>query len=134
MNTKKRSELIADYEDAKVKLNHYKKRENELRLAVIDEFFPNGTEGTLTETFGQHKIKGTFRLNYKLDQEAFADNENYMGDDELACIARKPSIILSAYKALRPEDKLFIDDCVTISPGLPSLAITLELPPVEEDS
>lgn len=129
METKEKASLLAQYQAAKNNLDYFKKEEHELRLKVIDEFFPNAGDGTVTTHHDQLKIKATFRMNYKVDVKALEENEPFFTEAEKACIVRKPSLSVTNYKKLDPDSNVFLDDCLTITPGLPSVSVE-----VDEDS
>ena len=114
------STLVQDYMEAKDRLTHYKKRENALRLAMIDAFFPNESEGTANTGYEQFSIKGTFKMNHKLKNMSEEELDS-LTEEELDCIAMKPSLILSKYKAL--EDSDLLDELITVTPALPSLVV-----------
>jgi len=118
-----KSKLIADYVEAKAKFDHFKKLENTLRVKVVDTFFPSGGEGSHNLDFKNVEIKATIKYNYRLDQDELAESEDGFNEAEMACIKRKPSLDLTKFRALSEIDRISIDDCIIITPGLPSVVI-----------
>jgi len=117
---------ISDYVRTKELFNKYKKLETEQRVGLLEKLFPAAGVGTLTEYKAGMKIKGTFRLNYKVDLEALETFEADFSEDEARCIVRKPTLNLTDYKKLDDVDRISLDMCITATPGLPALSIEAE--------
>jgi|TARA_R110001606_G_scaffold386854_2_gene551132 hypothetical protein len=119
------SELINKWKAAKSAMDASKKLESELRIEVIENVFPNAGEGTSTHFFYDsqmdRKLKVNIRMNYKLNLSDLKDWEELMTEEEAACIKRKPSLDLAKYRQL--EHSGLIDQCVEVSPGMPSLSL-----------
>tara|TARA_R110000803_G_scaffold192258_2_gene255038 strand:- start:547 stop:924 length:378 start_codon:yes stop_codon:yes gene_type:complete len=118
-----KSQLVAEWVEAKDKFDRYKKLENELRVKVVETFFPTGGEGSHKVDFRGIEVKATIKYNYRLDQKELEELEDDFSDGEAACIKRKPSLDLTKYRALGDENDVSLSDCIIITPGLPSLAI-----------
>lgn len=119
MNTQK----IEEYLEVKANLDKYKKLESEMRVAILEEAFPNASEGTLNSFAGEYQIKGTFKMTHKLDASLVEENYDDMSKEEKECISFKPSLSLAAYKKLDEDDGYLLNECITVSPAMPSLKI-----------
>jgi hypothetical protein len=122
MSTSK-SGLIQDYLEAKKLASEYKKQENDLRVRIVEQFFPSAGEGTHTTDFKGWEIKAGVRYNYKFDAKSLEEYEYLFNEAEAACVKRKPELQLSAYRKLSDEERATIDSCVVVTPGLPTLDI-----------
>lgn len=120
------SDLIEQYNTAKSKLAHYKKLEHDLRLEVIEEIFPNAVEGTHNYYINNLEIKGTFKMNHKLDAKGLAKTGDDLTQAEKECIVYKPSLVVGKYNALDASEREALDGFITTTPALPSLKITTE--------
>ena len=118
-----KSALITEYLEHKQLSALHKRKENELRIKIIEQFFPNAGEGTHTELFKEWEIRGGIRYNYKIDEAALADVEHLLTDSEKSCIKRKPELALGVYRKLDDDERKNVDEFVTIKPGLPTLSI-----------
>jgi len=118
---------LEEYMLIKEALSSIKKQELNLRLEILEEFFPAATGGTFNEEVGEFKIKGVFRNNVTIDADAYFDYEEQMSDAERCCVKMKPSIIAANFKDLDSHESTgLLEDCITVKPGLPSLTIELE--------
>ena len=116
------SDLIAAYNESKANLNKWKAEEAKLRIEVTDRFF--GTEspaGTFHTHVGPWKVSGVFKNNIKLDEAEYYDLIDDLSDAENMCIKLKPTLVLGAYNKL--ESTPGLDQCLTVTPGMPSLTI-----------
>jgi hypothetical protein len=116
---------LEKYLDAKSNLTYYKALEKELRIEIAEELFPNAVEGTHNLLKGDYIIKGGFKLNYKIDQEMLAGYEDAFSEEEENCIRYKPELIMKDYKELDEDERTNLDNCLVITPGLPSIKITV---------
>ena len=111
-------------------MKNLQEQEKALRLEILEHYFPNASLGTFNAHQGHFKIKGEYRENVKLDADLLQANHEYFTEQEKDCVKWKPELIKSRYKDLdEDETSGFFEDCMTITPALPSL--TLEL--VAED-
>lgn len=117
--------MIEAYIEAKSQMQYYKKLELKLRKQILERQFPSAGEGSHLYIDNQYQVKGTFRNSIAIDQDEYDLNKHLFTPAELACCTEKVSISMSKYKKLKDEDKLFIDDMVTIKPALPTLSIEL---------
>lgn len=120
-------QLVDEYLDAKTQFTHYKALEAELRIQLLDELFKGETiDGTESTFIGEYKVKGTFKLGFKLDKKAMADAYEDLSLAEQNCIKFDPGLILSAYKALDDSERQELDDYITVSPSMPTIKIEKE--------
>ena len=117
-------ELLSQYIDAKSKLDRYKKLEAELRIKLLNHLFPTAVEGTYNTFINSVKIKGKFGVNINLNQQAYNELSAQMSDDELECINLKPNLSIAKYKQLK--DKSTLEQCISVSPAMPTIEIVNE--------
>lgn len=118
--------LISNYLEAKSMLDHYKIKERELRIELVDEFFKDQSDGTRKAEIDSCTIKAKFGTNYNLSQKAVDEVYSSLSDEELECINFKPTLIMSTYKKLTPELREALDSCITTSAALPSIEVIVE--------
>lgn len=114
---------LEDYRTLQQALKNLKDEEKAMRLELVEEYFPNAVSGTLSEAVGDFIIKGSFKLNYKLDTDAIHEMGESFSDEEEACIKWTPTIIMANYKELDESERENLDSCLTVSPALPALEI-----------
>lgn len=117
-------ELLAQYIDAKSKHDRYKKLEAELRVKLLSFLFPSAVEGTYNTFIDNIKIKGKFGLNINLNQKAYNELSTQMSDEELECITLKPTLSVAKYKQV--VNKEILEQCISISPAMPTIEIINE--------
>lgn len=118
----KTDDLLSSYLDAKAQLDHFKKLESELRIELLERCFgPDNPAGTVNTTVGNYAVKGTFKMNIRLSEEEFYDIQDDLTDAEAMCVRMKPTLVLGDYNKLDNTSKL--DECLTVSPGMPSVSI-----------
>ena len=118
--------LIAAHIDAKSNLDRFKAEEKKLRIELINILFPTSGEGTHTMFHEGFKVKCAIKMNYNIDANALKEWEELFSPEEARVILRKPSLDLTNYRKLDEDDKMWIDDCITVTPGLPSLSIEVD--------
>ena len=115
-------ELIANYQDTKTIFDTYKKQEARLRIELLSALFPNGS-GSEKAEIGDLIIKGNFGYNIKLHavelDAAFAS----LSEEEQNCIVFKPSLVMKNYNDLESSKRPLLDECISVSPAMPSLKI-----------
>lgn len=126
MNDQLTEELIQSYIAAKAKLAECKKLEAELRIKVLEIAFPDSTVGTYNTFSNDYKIKGVFKNNITINTEKMNETYDSLSPAEKMCVNFKPSLKLSVYNELEPEEKELLDDCITIKPAMPTLTIELD--------
>jgi hypothetical protein len=113
--------------EVKAQLDRVKAQELELRNRIAKSHFPAPVEGTNTANLTDGWVlKMKYPLNRKLDEPQFlamreALIEQGVRTDEL--VVYKPDLSVSAYRTLTAEQMHFFDQCLTITPGTPSLEI-----------
>lgn len=120
MNIKEKIEV---YNVVKTALDNAKEQEAKLRIEILDELFPAAGEGTLNMIVGEYKVKGTFGLNYTINQEKLDETIHLMTDDERDCIKFKPNLSLTNYKKLDTAERQLLDECISVKPAMPSIKI-----------
>ena len=121
--TASKSGLITEYIEAKKEAARWKAEENDLRVKIVETFAPNAGEGTVTEYFKDWEIKCGIRYNYKFNEADLLENEVLFSEAEAECVERKPKLSLTKYRKLGDDEKGLIDNCIVITPGLPTLDI-----------
>ena len=106
-------------------LKEAKEREKELRIEILEDFFPNAIEGTMNELDGEYIIKGSFKLSHKLNAKKLDAISKALTIEEENCIKWTPTLIMANYKELSEDERLNLDACVTVSPALPTLKISV---------
>ena len=117
----KTATLLAQYMEAKKSLDHYKKLEADLRIQLVDRCFGMDNLGTLNTTEGDFAIKAVFKQNIRLDEAEYLDMMDDMSDAEVMCVKMKPTLIVGNYNKV--DDTPMLDQCLTITPGMPTLTI-----------
>jgi hypothetical protein len=117
-------ELINEYVKVKGEFDKLKKLESELRVKLIDEMFLDQSEGTRKIEANGLQISASFGVNYRIDTDLLDDIYNMLSPEEQDCIKLKPSLVISAYKKLEERDML--DDCISVSPAMPSVKIKIK--------
>lgn len=119
--------MIETYLEAKRKMAKYKALEAQLRLELLTEVFNDSViDGTETDFIGKFKVKGSFKLGFKLDAVALAKEYENLTTWEQNCIIYKPSLSVAKFKELDEDQRLLLDDLVTVSPSMPTVVITEE--------
>jgi len=115
-------ELISNYQNAKLAFEMLKKDEARLRIELLSALFPNGS-GSEKAEIGDLIIKGNFGYNIKLHavelDAAFAS----LSEEEQNCIVFKPSLVMKNYNDLESSKRPLLDECISVSPAMPSLKI-----------
>ncbi len=120
-------DTLEHYRFLKDELIRIKEEEMTLRLAILEDIFPNSSAGTFNEDFGPFKVKGVFKNTISIDSEGWLDYEDQMTDAERCCVKLKPSIILANYKKLELHEATgLLDDIVTTKPATPSIFVSVE--------
>jgi hypothetical protein len=129
-------EILVNWQMARDDLKRAINTEMYYRTLAIGTFFQNvdktTAEGTHNYDLGnEYKLKCTFKLNYKLDGrdkvDAMLDKLTDTGEDGKFIADRiikwAPSLSLSEYRVLSPEQKKVVDSVITVQPATPSLEI-----------
>lgn len=116
-------------------LRKLKASEMLLRQRLFGHFFPNPTEGTNTFVLPDaHQLKAKYPITRDVDEGAYrAMNAKQLeigksqfeqhGINGDALVTWKPSLVLSVYRQHTEEEQKFIDRCLLVKPGSPSLEI-----------
>lgn len=108
-------------------------QEQELRKAVMAEFFPVPKEGVNSLDMGQGwTLKGIYKIDRKVDEAALPavkEKLRELGVNADTLIKYKPEVAITIYKALPEQARLIFDTALTIKPGSPTLEL---IPPKEK--
>lgn len=115
--------MLDEWRRLVVELEGYKARELELRKKLFAGAFPAPIEGTQRVTLTDGTVlKGVFKLNRKLDMDVL-NGLNLPQRTKDVVVRMKPELDMKMYRTLSDEDRTIFDDCLTITPGTPSLEI-----------
>lgn len=135
MDYDERMTLLQDWNTAVAKAVECKPlilHEQELRKAVMAEFFPAAKEGVNNLDMGQGwTLKGTYKIDRKIDEAALPavkEQLRELGVNADTLVKYKPEVATTVYKTLPEQARLVFDTALTIKPGSP----TVELVPPKE--
>lgn len=115
--------MLADWKATAQALQELKEKELTLRKQLFAGAFPSPTEGTQRVTLTDGTIlKGEFKLNRKVDMAVLQGLELPQRIKDIV-IRMKPELDTKMYRTLKAEDREIFDECLTITPGTPSLEI-----------
>ena len=122
-------ELSASWMEAKEqeRMAVERRRVLEDHLALVMQLAPD-LDTTVTRKDGAYVIKAVGRLNRKVDSEKLQELAAEAGlTDHLSTLFRwKPEIEMKAWKACDPSITSALADAITVSPGRPSITITIK--------
>jgi len=125
---KERDQLILDWRELKSQFNKIKPEEMAKRKEVVEKLFDSNVEsGTENLDLGNnYTLKATKKLNYKLTKD----------NDKIVEVSKKlnpeiskrlfiwsASISKKEYEMLSDNDKLLVNELVTITSGAPELEL-----------
>ena len=123
---------LARWYKLKEQLASLKASEMLLRKFIFNSWFKE-QEGTQTHDItGGFVCKGSMDFNYKVDEATFQTlrekfiEEGIQEPDKL--VRWKPELNKANYNQLTAEQRAFFDQCITITPGSPTLEITQPKP------
>lgn len=121
-------EKLMEWEAIVLQATVLKDREMTLRKELFAMAFPKPTEGTNKLEIGNgYLLKGDYKLNRRLDEAALPTvlgklkEINYPLIDRL--VKYKPDMSIAEYRKLTDEQRKIMDECLTTSPGSPTLEI-----------
>lgn len=113
-------------------------REAELRLAIVEKYFPNAPEGTNTGDLFDANLKAGIRINRPVDQEQFKAAWEWATkawDSPITaqraanlkallekCFKPTFGLVISAWRELDENERKRLSDIVTEKPGTPGLS------------
>lgn len=114
-------EMIEEWIDTSTALKATKDEEMELRkdiCSIINE----QEEGYGTKAVEAHgfKLKATFGLSYKIDEDVLEALKDQLTEADLACIRWKPQLDVAAFKALGSD---LLNEIVIVTPSAPTLKV-----------
>jgi len=102
-------------------------QEQELRKAVMAEFFPTPKEGVNNLDMGQGwTLKGTYRIDRKVDEAALPavkEQLRELGVNADTVVRYKPEVATTIYKTLSDQARRVFDTVLTIKPGSPTVEL-----------
>lgn len=114
-------DTIEKWIDASATLKAVKEEEMELRKEICNELQENeggiGTKNYLVQGF---KLKATFALSYKIDEDKLKELMEQLSDEEKACIKWKPSIDVTAFKKVESD---LLNEIVFATMSAPTLKV-----------
>lgn len=116
------NKLHADWENAKVQLDHWKKIEHDLRMEICDELLKGAEYGLHKHDFDGYRLRATRVANYSLDQERMKDlydGGEFTSKEELL-FRVKFELSVGQYKKA-DFDTSKIDALITLKDGMPQL-------------
>lgn len=106
-----------------------KAAESILRKDVFEKAFPNPVEGTNKLNLGSGWVlKATYGMNRKVIPDVLFENTEQLINLEVPIdmlIRYKPEISVTIYKLLTESQKHIFDQCITVTPGSPSLEVVM---------
>lgn len=114
-------ETIQKWIDAAATLKAAKEEEMELRkeiCATLQE--ADSRYGTLNFDVHDFKLKATFGLSYKIDEDKLEALKDDLDEADLACIRWKPQLDVAAFKALGSD---ILNEIVIVTPSAPTLKV-----------
>ena len=113
--------LIQEWIDAAAERKAVKEQEMELRKQICEKLQEaDGRYGTLNFNVHDFRLKATFGLSYKIDEDALEAVRADLSEAELACIKWKPQLDVAAFKALGSE---LLNEIVIVTPSAPTLKV-----------
>jgi hypothetical protein len=127
--------LVAEWFEAKKKLDYYKEEEINLRKTIFGRYFSEPKEGTnkvpLNDGSGAFLI-GKYVINRQVDPGSLQALYALERADETVVllpldrlIKSKPELVVSEYRSLNANQRDFFDRCLIIKPGIPQLEIVV---------
>lgn len=115
--------MLEQWKETAEEIERLKSLELDLRKKLFAGAFPQPEEGIQRVTLTDGTIlKGTFRLNRKINAKKLADVELPEAIKNRV-IRQKPELDLKMYRTLTEADRQEFDRCLTITPGTPALEI-----------
>ena len=118
---------LAEWYKLQEQLRNLKFQEMFLRRHIFSSFFPGATEGShVVPISNGFELVAKVPYDYKVDEASFKALKEEFEKAGLAAdklVRWKPELEKRQYNTLTAEEKLLFDQCMTIKPGSPSLAI-----------
>ena len=107
----------------KEKLTRIKNEEIDLRKKLVSSFADENVAGTYKKTLNTHVFTASIGRNYKVAADDLTPIWAKLTPEEKDCIDYKPSVKVSAFKALPPQSLLA--KVVVETPATPTLEFKL---------
>ena len=116
---------MAEQQRLKESIRVMQAAEKNLRIEILEECFGTNSIGSVKKIVGGMVVKGTFTLEHKIDNKAFA---KALADDNIPAeamdgIRTKYELDKKGYDGMDEEYQLILDDFITTKPALPTLEI-----------
>lgn len=117
-------EKILKWKQMSFELKMLKEDEAKLRRELCAEFLKSKVPPCKNKfEYEGMEIEAVQGVSFKLDERVVDQIFPDLSDAEKNCINFKPALKLREYKALGNDDKLMIDEAITVSPAMPTLKI-----------
>lgn len=104
-----------------------KAQADEIRRRMAEKLVPGVLEGAKTVALPDRwKVKVDRKINRTIDHailNAISDNCLSAGINLKSLVTYKPSLILKPFRELSHNDRAIFGECVTETPGLPTIAL-----------
>ena len=123
-------QILAQWQDERLKLAFFGKRELELRTLLFNATFPSPGEGTQKHTLPDGRtIKGQYKINRTIDEAALPAVLTHMRElgvaNADALVKYKPTLVKREWNSLGHDARLAFSPAVIASPGTPTLDVEL---------
>lgn len=119
-------EKLEHHRQISAQLKDLKIEEAALRQDICDEILEGMDVGTHNLTVNDLKVKAVKKVSHKIDKDLLEENIDLMTPEESECVRYKPELNLTKYKKLDDaESSGMLDECITVSPSMPSLEVQL---------
>ena len=120
--------LVNEWADQKRALSAAKDLENHMRLGIVNTFFAKAkSEGSSTMKVADgRKIAATKVLNRTVDVELLQVMSKEFVEKGIpvdTLIKYRPEVVISVYRELTEEQRMFFDQVLTITDGTPQLEL-----------
>ena len=125
---------VREWKEAEQRLAKAKADEMELRLAIVNKWFPKFAEGTNTATLREENLKCGMPMNRTVDQDQYFEAWGWATLEDTPPRLRlrdllnrtfklKAELIVGTWKDLTDAERSKLADLVTEKPGTPSLKL-----------
>ena len=123
-------QILAKWEDDKIKLAYYKEQEAIGRTTLFETTFPNPVEGTQKFKLSDGRtVKGQYKINRKIDEAALPVTLAHMRElgvaNTDALVTYKPSLAKREWNTLSPDLKIEFSAAIIATPGMPGFEIEM---------
>lgn len=122
--------VLCQWYEAKNALQAAQAKERLLRDQVFSEYFVDPKEGTNNVKLATGDVlTAVYPMNRKIDKAILnglgeALRDNLINIDEV--VEYKPELRVTNYRKLTDEQRLVLDQCITMTPGSPQISIKVK--------